>query len=417
MWKTDQLCSCVHILPETFRATVKNLVPCNSELYQRVGYVLHLEHFAFIGSDELCLLDRRIFPLTSKPNYGMNVRLFSKGPYLIVDVILKRNIQSEEKFSFEKCNNGFCFCFACVASQTTLRRNLYVSVYIGANSAIRSRRHQLIKLTMPIKTPLVLLKIEKQEIPHWNVMFGDGCLEMMIEVKSYLHKISHKDQVDLNISSRVFTILSANDKFLDKLFRTQYDKLFENMKFTDVTIYVNGRIFKAHKNMLTSSSKVFAAMFGHPTKENLSNQVELYSVESRVFYEVLRFIYTGRVPLKIMKEMATKLFAVADQYLIDGLKKECEKYLIHRTSTFNCLELLSLTDHLPNSEPLKKIAIEFFRQFSDEVMTSYEWKTNERENLFWLCYIQQKLLNPDLLKNVSLEIERSVQIPRRIVLS
>ncbi len=53
-----------------------------------------------------------------------------------------------------------------------------------------------------------------------------------------------------------------------------------------------GREFPAHK---VKKQSLFAAMFEHPTKEKLSNQVNVEDIDPDVFNE-LRFIYTGQVP-------------------------------------------------------------------------------------------------------------------------
>ena len=63
-------------------------------------------------------------------------------------------------------------------------------------------------------------------------------------------------------------------------------------------------------------------MFAHLTSiENSSNKIEIQDVEPDVFQEVLRFIYTGRVPLTAMENVAAALLAAADKYFFDQLKK------------------------------------------------------------------------------------------------
>ena len=110
------------------------------------------------------------------------------------------------------------------------------------------------------------------------------------------------------------------------------EQLFEDMKFSDVTLSVLGRQFQAHKCILTSSSKVFSAMFEHQTKEKLSNHVKIEDIQPEVFNELLRFIYTGRSTLAAMETMAAKLLVVADKYLLDKLKSECEFHLFRQMS-------------------------------------------------------------------------------------
>ena len=65
------------------------------------------------------------------------------------------------------------------------------------------------------------------------------------------------------------------------------DGLFNNMQFSDVNLNIRGREFPAHKNILAARSEVFAAMFQHPTKEKLSNQIEIEDDSLHHFYQLI----------------------------------------------------------------------------------------------------------------------------------
>ena len=84
------------------------------------------------------------------------------------------------------------------------------------------------------------------------------------------------------------------------------------MKHSDVTINVTGQQFRAHKVILATRSPVFAAMFEHPSKENMTGIVDIADIEVNVFKELLRYIYTGQVPSLRMDEVAAGLLAAAD---------------------------------------------------------------------------------------------------------
>ena len=67
--------------------------------------------------------------------------------------------------------------------------------------------------------------------------------------------------------------------------------MFENQRFSDVTLCVNGREFQAHKAILAARSPVLAALF-----HNKLNRVDIDgAISADVFEELLRFIYTGHV--------------------------------------------------------------------------------------------------------------------------
>jgi hypothetical protein len=79
-----------------------------------------------------------------------------------------------------------------------------------------------------------------------------------------------------------------------------------------------------------------------------------------------------------MGKMCVGILVVADKYLLEQLKSECETQLIHRMSAENCLELLLNTHEHHPAFYLRKYAVEFFRQFSGEVMATDEWEKAEQ---------------------------------------
>jgi speckle-type POZ protein len=164
------------------------------------------------------------------------------------------------------------------------------------------------------------------------------------------------------------------------------------MQFSDVNFKIGGREFPAHKNILAARSQYFAAMFEHPTKEQSTNQVNIEDIEPDVFEELLRFIYTGRVPSEKLETMAAALFITADKYLLEELKLKCENYLLHHMSPDNCVVLLIHGDLLNPTEPLKE-AVKFFRCLPSQVMATNGWEKLEEENLRLLCHIQKFLLS------------------------
>ncbi len=174
------------------------------------------------------------------------------------------------------------------------------------------------------------------------------------------------------------------------------EQLFDGMKFTDVVFNIGTRQFPAHKSIMAARSEVFAAMFQHPTTENLTNQAIIEDMEPEVFQEMLRFIYTGRLNLATMKTMAVGLLIAADKYLLIKLKTVCEKYLLRQMSPVNCVELILRNDLLNPPEHLKKSikkAAQSFQRLQSEVMATTKWEKMEEENPKLLFQIQKTLFN------------------------
>ena len=177
---------------------------------------------------------------------------------------------------------------------------------------------------------------------------------------------------------------------------TQLEGLFDSMQFSDVVFHIDGREFPAHKNILASRSEVFAAMFQHPTTENLTNKIKIEDIEPEIFRELLRFIYTGRIHSTKMETMAAGLLIAANKYFLIELKNECEKYLVLQMSPENCVELIFHGDLLNPAEHLKKVlkeAAKCFRRLQSEVMATAKWEKMEKENPQLLFKIQKILLS------------------------
>ncbi len=189
----------------------------------------------------------------------------------------------------------------------------------------------------------------------------------------------------------------VHDQPLNDQLAKDFEGLFESMKFSDVTLSVGGLQFRAHKSILSARSPVFAAMFEHPTKEKLTDFVDIPDTETEAFQEVLRYIYTGRVSSTRMEEMPDRLMAAADKYLLVKLKQECENHLINKVSTDNCIEYFFLADH-HSAENLMLHAYDLVRRFPAEVMATRGWKNAKKSQPKLVCNLQEMLLNFSTLK-------------------
>ena len=182
------------------------------------------------------------------------------------------------------------------------------------------------------------------------------------------------------------------------------------MQFSDVVFNVDGREFPAHKSILSVRCEVLAAMFQDPTKENSTHQVKIEDIEPEVFQVLLHFLYTGRLNSLTMETMAAKLFIVAEKYVLDELKLQCENYLSLQMSPVNCAELILHDDLLNPAEYMKKVlkeAAQCFRYLPGEVMATDKWEKTEKENpqlsskvqnilfskkgsMFWMTSLKEK---------------------------
>jgi speckle-type POZ protein len=218
-------------------------------------------------------------------------------------------------------------------------------------------------------TLMAVLRITKKSLLEtWD--FVNGKTTIRCKIKS----LTRKHQTIKTTSTEIFNhhkTTTSRDSDKQDLILCQLEELFEKMPLSDVTFIIRGQQFAAHKNILAMRSPVFAAMFLHPTKEELTSEVKVEDVDPNVFQEVLRYMYTGLTRSTAMEVMATGLLVAANKYLLDELKTRCETHLIRQMSAKNCLDLLALTITHHPAEHLKKFAIEYFRRYPSKFM----WKS------------------------------------------
>jgi speckle-type POZ protein len=232
----------------------------------------------------------------------------------------------------------------------------------------------------------VLFYLNKDDINQYECQQIDGSLTFRCKIFSHVKKERFDSTHHLPIVA-----INCSDGLI-----TQLQGLFEGMPLSDVKFIIQGREFPAHRIILAARSEVFAAMFQHQTKENLTNRISIEDIEPEVFHELLRFIYTGRLDSTTMETMAAKLLIVAEKYVFKELMDECENYLVLQMSPVNCAELILHDDLLNPAEYMENVlkeAAQCFRYLPGEVMATSKWEKTEKENPQLSSKVQNILLS------------------------
>jgi len=162
---------------------------------------------------------------------------------------------------------------------------------------------------------------------------------------------------------------------------TDMAKLLDSGKHSDVTLVVEANEIAAHRNILSTRSQFFAAMFSHKMSESLEGVVRFDDIPLVVFQQVLRFIYTGSCDFSVKNrktegkerkerkgkeekkdemDMPADLLAAADRFQIPELSSLCVDTLVGTITPDNAAERIMLADgcHAPD---LKKRVLEWVR--------------------------------------------------------
>ena len=160
------------------------------------------------------------------------------------------------------------------------------------------------------------------------------------------------------------------------------EKAFSNiLQFADIQLLCNGEKFDCHKAILALKSPVFNAMFSNvQMKENITKEVNLDSMNSKILKELLLYIYCGKV--KDFKETsdAIELLKVAEQYQVESLKEICGSFLRNNLKADNALEMLTVAECY-NENLLKKSTMEWLvkNQNMKSLMKTKEWEEMEEK--------------------------------------
>ncbi|KAG5670677.1 hypothetical protein PVAND_000925 [Polypedilum vanderplanki] len=120
--------------------------------------------------------------------------------------------------------------------------------------------------------------------------------------------------------------------------------------FKDFTILVKGEKFKAHKLVLAARSQTFAEML----KKNLQIEcLNLVDISSKIFREILNFIYTNEFP-KSNEIDFIQLFIASRRLKIEKLIHFAADKLIDEISPENALEILKMSNKYGNEKLQKK---------------------------------------------------------------
>lgn len=140
---------------------------------------------------------------------------------------------------------------------------------------------------------------------------------------------------------------------------SQYEKLFNNEKFSDFTLVTaEAKEIPVHKNILSIRSPVFETMMETKMRENKECKATIDDIGEKALFEFLRFVYCGRV--EGIDEEARELLYAATKYDVSDLKPLCVVSLAEHLSLANVIDTMMLAD-LHGEKYLKKFCIDFVK--------------------------------------------------------
>ena len=92
-----------------------------------------------------------------------------------------------------------------------------------------------------------------------------------------------------------------------------YEEFFCDPTFNDLKIEIGDKTFYACKLLLAQQSSVFKTMFRSEFRESHENSIRIEEIDASVFEQVLKSIYSGRLP-DMELSVAMEMMFVIDRY-------------------------------------------------------------------------------------------------------
>lgn len=119
-------------------------------------------------------------------------------------------------------------------------------------------------------------------------------------------------------------------------------KLFEQKKlsrFCDLTLFVNNRIIKAHRNVLASASPYFNSVL--KSHKIVREQLVINCSDFEVFSKILNYFYTGEITINYGN--VEEILKLADHFIVNKIIDYCIEFLGTKLNIENCLFTFFLT--------------------------------------------------------------------------
>ncbi|EFA10176.2 uncharacterized protein LOC658526 isoform X4 [Tribolium castaneum] len=127
-----------------------------------------------------------------------------------------------------------------------------------------------------------------------------------------------------------------------ELSSTMFQKLYDQKKsnrFCDLTLHVNNKIVKAHRNVLACSSPYFDSILKH--HKIIREQLIIKCLDSEIFNTILNYMYTGEITIE--HSNVEELLKLADHFIITKVIEYCIEFLGTKLNLDNCLFTYFLT--------------------------------------------------------------------------
>ncbi|XP_014614714.1 PREDICTED: ankyrin repeat and BTB/POZ domain-containing protein BTBD11-B-like [Polistes canadensis] len=201
-----------------------------------------------------------------------------------------------------------------------------------------------------------------------------------LSIKRYYGNIPDIGSFKVTVTYTIKCYEIITDENLTMLFNLQ--NMYEDKKFTDLKINVEGEEFLAHKALLIGNP-VFAAILRNDMQESNENIIYIKEMDPAVFQIILRYLYlgdTGNINFKKHGvDFLINLIVATDMYQMGYLNTELIKVAIRYINLRNVIKLFILADRFSILQLKRKIML-YIRNHRKEIWDSLPFKELIKKN-------------------------------------
>lgn len=175
-------------------------------------------------------------------------------------------------------------------------------------------------------------------------------------IETYQDKKDFVLTVNVEIPGEDLEIVEESERvILCKKFGV-WKKVYKKMQRTDFTLVFGGVELGCHKHVLAAASSVFEAMVENcQLKEAIESRAKI-EISEEVGRAFLRFMYTGELEERLLKEQALGLLELGDKYDVQELKQLAEEELVKQLDKWNMRKMISIGETF-NAKVILKAAL------------------------------------------------------------
>ncbi|CAH0554894.1 unnamed protein product [Brassicogethes aeneus] len=120
------------------------------------------------------------------------------------------------------------------------------------------------------------------------------------------------------------------------------NSLREKEELMDITLVIEGNLFRAHKAVLAACSDYFRAMFTDNMLEARQNEICLNGITAKGFQQLLEYAYTSRLALNLAN--VQDVLEAASHVQMIAVIQACSNYLQSQIDVDNCVDIATIAE-------------------------------------------------------------------------